>query len=81
MKMFVNEFTARNASGIFRLIENGQHNETTWGQQIKMSLIICGDLKTGKSVLVTWMDKDEKASDRRLFSFLFIHQRMNKFIL
>lgn len=49
--------------------------------KIKMSLIICGDLKTGKSVLVTWMDKDEKASDRRLFSFLFIHQRMNKFIL
>lgn len=35
MKMLVNEFTARNASGIFRLIENGQHNETTWGQQNK----------------------------------------------
>lgn len=33
MQMLANEFTLRNASSVFHLIENGQHNEATWGQQ------------------------------------------------
>lgn len=36
--------------------------------KIKMSLIICGDLKTGKSVLVTWI-KTKKLPTGGFFPF------------